>query len=283
MYLKRISLTIGLIMMSVTHHSVFARIVAGGAVTLNGRLSAWNEEISAKILQGDGYLDVKNITISCDEFHFTGTIRCDGECKIYVKKDFDHNIFKKEGTGSFTIFISPYKLENHTESTLLNKVEALFFEAPLSLTEESISRHLIDIRHQAYVNGLDENVIVQDIQQKIELFGSGIPVQLKKEANKTKANDVFRDCGLGLAGLAFATILFNKFDKNEPGIYIDEVRFHIGFLGIGSLGVIFMALKKFLTPEKLVTIPSEKLLLIQAILDQVFAQPYVSDVKVIKL
>lgn len=74
----------------------------------SGSISASNECVmEVKTLGENGTISGDSVTIACDEFKFNGTIFCNGKCTIYAKKAFDESMFKREGTGNFTVIISP--------------------------------------------------------------------------------------------------------------------------------------------------------------------------------
>jgi len=123
MYSKRIFLVVGLMINSLSCYGFFLEDTittpetpAMRVVTLEGTSAGRELNVNAGILNGNGILDSNKITIDCDEFRFTGTIRCDGVCEIRAKKDFRRGMFKKEGKGVFTYIINSQEVAENSIS-----------------------------------------------------------------------------------------------------------------------------------------------------------------------
>ncbi len=294
MYLKRLFLALNLMIVAVTHPVVSAGSIslsAGGNIVLDDiEQAAKSIEIRGKAVFGHGVLDSKKITIFCDEFFFGGIIHCDEECKIYVKKDFDHTIFTKEGSGDFTVIVNPFTAEKYTASALLNKADTLFFKDIAALTEESIHAYAAYLRHQAFMNGIDEQVIIGGIHEKIKLMSTDTPVKAVSEKTgfSSELGKTLIITGLGLGGLSAAALMFSNNTR--------EAETELVF-GLGSISclVFLEGVNRFLKSYKKMSPVSqkiehqlspelrEKLTWLQQVIDSIFAEPYVSPVKVIKL
>ncbi len=270
-----------------------------------------------RVFSGTGILDSKEILISCNEFDFAGIIRCDGECNIYVKKDFDHDMFAKEGTGTFTVIVNPHNAEKHTLKTLSLKIDEILFKDPMALTQEAICVYLNDARYHALMNGIDESAIKNDICKKIkqldksELTGQSAPSAKTAPSVKIPGyGTLLRNCLLPILGTS-AGAGFALFGKNV------EVDKPFGYI-LGTISLVWLckniyqfseSKKALLTQqEKLakeaeayleahreelaaqekkmaeqLAARTEKLAWIQEIVDNVFAEPYESEIKVFKL
>jgi|GEM_PF-7091621 hypothetical protein len=249
-------------------------------------------DIRAKTLFGCGVLKSDKITISCEEFCFEGTIRCDGECKIYVKKDFDPAIFTKEGVGNFIVIVNPYNNEKHTLATLSHKIDRTLFSNPEGLTEDIVRKHLNDIRQQAFANGIDERTIKREIQKKMKQWSDGSLAQsiVTVSANPYRGY-LFRDCiysGMG-AWIAASLACVSKSDSETKFAYgLGAVSFLWlckGAYQFSESNKIFNAQKAKLIAAAQVRLQMslENLTWMQEVVEAVFAEPYVSAAKIIKL
>jgi len=111
MYLKTISLVIGLMINPLSCFALFLE----DTVTIENTLICETDEeftLSANVVNGDGVLIAKNIFIDCYKFEFTGTIRCDGLCRINARSRLDSKMFTREGQGTFEI-ITNFDGESH--------------------------------------------------------------------------------------------------------------------------------------------------------------------------
>jgi len=55
------------------------------------------------VFKGTGYVESPQITITTEQFEYTGTIKSDGVCTIMTREPFDVGMFKREGTGEFIV------------------------------------------------------------------------------------------------------------------------------------------------------------------------------------
>jgi hypothetical protein len=109
----------------------------------------------------------KPVVLQIDQFNFTGTIECNGQCIIRSKKPFDYRSFTKKGTGTFKIIISPHDFIPLTGLELILKVqkECVYYALNKSDLESSLSQYITlpqyitFIRYLAAANILDEKSI----------------------------------------------------------------------------------------------------------------------------
>lgn len=80
--------------------------------TVRGRETV---NIKAKVFDGSGSVEGKKILLACDEFKYSGNISCDQECVILAKKPFDQNMFKRTGSGKFTIIEGEENFQKYME------------------------------------------------------------------------------------------------------------------------------------------------------------------------
>lgn len=99
MHFRKIILIICLSILSLFEHALIGATI----LEVNGLQKTDRLNLKAEIIKGTGTLDANNVSIDCDEFQFTGTIRCQNSCTINAKKTFNRNMFKQEGPGNFTI------------------------------------------------------------------------------------------------------------------------------------------------------------------------------------
>lgn len=80
--------------------------------TIRGRETV---NIKAQVFDGSGLVEGKKILLACEEFKYRGNISCDQECVIYARKPFDQNMFKRTGSGKFTIIQGEENFQKYME------------------------------------------------------------------------------------------------------------------------------------------------------------------------
>lgn len=138
-----------------------------GQFTLNGTVSAGNGVFNVGRLSGNGTISGHNFKIKCDEFNFTGTIECSEECVIRVKKPFDYAMFKRQGTGSITVIVSPYDFQPYTETELITTAKDLFLTNYAKTTEEATMLSIGLIRYWAASNAIDEKKVFDPVMEQL--------------------------------------------------------------------------------------------------------------------
>ncbi len=258
----------------------------------NGTVIGLNSvTLNVKSLSGSGTISAPTITISCDEFDFTGTISCDGSCRIYTKKAFNPSIFTKEGKGSFTIVISSSAVERHSSSTLLAKACGLMLKNPVSLTDELIDKNISEIRRDAYLNSIDEQDFRASFQKELQKQIAYHAERLDQERDVIELHKGLKIAGVGFGGVLLAGLGYTYRVKTAdfvrtymPSFDNDVVTVVSGGLGVLSLIPLGLSVEKFrkgLNPRHKENY--ERLLVLQAKIAQAFTQAYVSQDQVIKL
>ncbi len=250
-------------------------------------------------LLGSGTIKAPFIRIACDTFNFTGTIECDNECTIYVKKPFDYEMFTKEGAGNFTVIVSPYGIEEHTEASLLSKIRRALSNNLLSVTDEDIERIGKEIRHHADFNKLDQQSVVTYIQQGLKDDCAYHADRLGNSRDASELLKGIKSCALSTTSVGACVLAYrfrkqiNKqlrtlipiFDKED----IQDIC--IPIFGIGVIGAVVVSCA--LLPEAARDFASwlnprhkekhEKLMDIESKLMRALEAPYISEQEIIKL
>jgi len=147
---------------------MLSTITNAGTYTINGSIVSFSTaNINAGTLCGCGYIEAPEILITCDEFAFEGTIKPYTECIIRCKKPFNYDMFTKNGTGSITVYISPYAYIKYTKATLLDFSQKTLLEN-LDIIQESLYEQIRLIRYYAASNDIDEKYIFECIFKKID-------------------------------------------------------------------------------------------------------------------
>ncbi len=258
----------------------------------NGTVTGYNSvTLNVKSLSGSGTISAPTITICCDEFDFTGTISCDGNCRIYAKKSFNPKTFTKEGKGSFTIIISSSDVERHNISTLLTRASNCMLINAVSLTDELIDKNINEIRRNAYLNSINEQTLMISFQKELQTKIAYHAERLDQERDASELHKGLRNVGIGLTGVVLAALGYTYRVKTAdfvrtciPTFENDVVTAGAACLGILSLIPVGLSVEKFskgLNPRHKEN--HERLLRLQAKLDQAFKQAYVSQDQIIKL
>lgn len=121
--------------------------------------------INVNNLSGSGSITSDSITISCDTFNYTGTLACNGSCIIYAKKKFDPNMFKRAGSGTFTVIITPYEFKRYTIADLLYKAESLLCYDILNESEDSASRKIQELRTHAAIGDIADQELLSKLKE----------------------------------------------------------------------------------------------------------------------
>lgn len=154
---------------SIDISSYDCNISSGKEFIMSGTIKGINSvTLRASSIIGNGIIESPNITIICNEFKFSGLISCDKQCTIYVKKNFDINMFKREGEGTFKIIISPYNVEHFSPSDLSAAYYNYFCSKSLYLKQNAIDNAIKDIRRHAAFNFIDDKAVLRDIKEKLE-------------------------------------------------------------------------------------------------------------------
>ncbi|MBA3954617.1 hypothetical protein H0X48_04850 [Candidatus Dependentiae bacterium] len=264
--------------------SVNAEINANN-YTNNGTLLAWNSAcINVGTIGGNGTISSDKITIQCDSFDFNGTIKCNGECKIYAKKPFKHTQFRKEGTGNFYVIITPYTFKEYTTQSLISDFSGKLYNQCLTLKEPAIDENLRHASALAVLNALDVQKVLEGIKHEI---ANKHRYHLDRLDQKHDMTDIYcglASAGIGIAGLA-GTYMLNK--------HIKKLQNHMSYdsaialiITSGVLSVFPIALSGQLLLEGLKPQHKEKheqLLIITQRIDKALATPFIQNVQVSKL
>lgn len=240
--------------------------------------------VDVNTIQGDGLILSKKITIVCDEFNFTGTIECNGECSIYCKNPFDYDAFKRKGRGRFVIIISPYRHEPFTESTLMSKACSLLVCDPLHLTKEQVDMHIKHLRRNAAVNNIDEKSIFEKIQEEVNAYITYYKKRLDEKWDCPSLYKGMLSGGLAMGGFAGCYAGYKDvFAKLLEYIGVDKSAFLIALGLVSTIPLVIAChfLANGLSPchaEKY-----EKLCMVRERIDKAMTKPRVCQEQVIRL
>ncbi len=153
---------------------------AGESVILNGEHVAENAmKIKTKLFGGTGLIEGKKVYIACDNFNFAGTIIYHEECIIFIKGDFNQKqtellqaraeiLRPKECNQEIRIIIHDWDNDMFSQESLEKATNKAIFDDHLSSSEDKIRSTLRQLRFLAFTNNLNEELIIKNIQQKID-------------------------------------------------------------------------------------------------------------------
>ncbi len=181
----------------------------GWAFANYGKAVATNSiAIKTGELRGCFTIQAPFIRIACDEFKFTGTIICDKECTIFVKKVFDPHMFIKEGRGRFSAVVSRYDLREHTIASLGDMLQNTILRPLLSVTNEDIERAVKEIRHYAHYNKLDQQELTTHVQQRLKDEISYHADRADKKIDNAELVRGLKNCIVPAASVGFCALTF---------------------------------------------------------------------------
>ncbi len=259
------------------------------AYRFNGTVSCFEEcVINAKTFEGSGNIKGKKVTIICDEFKFQGTISCTEECTIYVKNQFDHTMFKRNGAGKYIVIVTKNNVELFSQESLLSTVVSELTNNCLNLTQEGIVNTLRKTRTRAVLNRIDDLNFLEELKKKVEAQAQYYRERLdEKRGTSATLHTGVAFGGVSSLGLcsAVSALLYNqsittKLKLNSPG----SVKIYAGVGGVVSLIPLFlsyMAISEWLNPrykEKY-----EKLLLVITKIDQSLKTKRIPEEEIITL
>ncbi|MBA2306782.1 hypothetical protein H0W26_01455 [Candidatus Dependentiae bacterium] len=248
--------------------------------------------------QGKSTIEAPSIEIQCDEFNFTGTLACNKTCTIFAKKMFNPALVTKAGTGTFTVVISPYRIEKHSVSSLVHKMKTLVLNDVLLATDKDIDNAIKKIRHFIHTNNLNEHTVLNAINEALKDAISYHADRLDQQRDNSKLYIGLRNCGISALSVAIGTLAFTYREpinqKLQTAFTLNKEKatdicipafgvYCLAALGISS-ALIPQSIKSFregLYPRH--TEHHERLLFIQSTFLEGFAAPYVSEQQIFPL
>jgi len=178
----------------------------------NGLIKSMTCTIKTETFEGNGTIDSGKVTVACDEFKYKGTITCSDTCTIYAKKAFDYSMFKRSGSGSFTVIITPYDVQQCTETDLLTEATNTLHNTCLTLTEEEIDKNIKITRHHAFINNINEKNLLESLQADAEKQAEYHRTRLDQTRDENALHSGLLTLGIGAAGMASAAMMY-KYDQ----------------------------------------------------------------------
>lgn len=210
-----------------------------GSFDYTGTISAGGScDIKANTFAGTATIEAPYITITSDEFKFSGTLSCDKKCVIYSKKDIDTDMFKRVGTGEFKVVISPYAVKHFSYEGLSSKSYNEFCSNCLNFTENDIENKIKEIRTHAALNFIDDKAILENIKETLQSQANFHKDRLQEQQDMDSLYVGLTKCGISTVGLFTSYLIF----KNEQSL-TQKFKSDAGF--IKFLSVIIAGLSMF--------------------------------------
>ena len=259
---------------------------SGKDYAATGSITAFNS-IALKVnntMSGNGYLKGPKITIQCGAFDFTGTIECDGVCKIFSKKPFRLTQFTKSGKGDFFAIVSPFRFKEHTQSSLVSHISDKLYNKCLKLTQADIDKQIQRVPALAAMNFFDGQEALKNVRNELQDKVTYHFERVDHTFDSNKLQTGFGSVGAGSVGLGITFVLYKQWENLRKRLSEENAAILIGCLGIVS--VLSIGFGGVVAVEGLIPKHEEKYKKLQLIvnkIDQLLARPLGQQARVVKL